>query len=63
MHDAQGRVIVAPERDLKNVAHVYCENSDIAERTAGDQKYGVRPWAADSALAERLWRLSAAMAG
>jgi hypothetical protein len=82
VHDAQGQVIVAPERDLKNTAQgaattvwcatspmlagmggVYCENSDIAERTTGDQKYGVRPWAADPALAERLWQLSAAMTG
>jgi hypothetical protein len=40
---------------------VYCENSDIAELTTGEQKYGVRPWAADTALAERLWLLSEAM--
>jgi NAD(P)-dependent dehydrogenase (short-subunit alcohol dehydrogenase family) len=82
VHDENGELINAPERDLKNVAQgaatavwcatspmldamggVYCENSDIAELTAGDQKYGVRPWAADAALAERLWQLSAAMRG
>jgi len=80
VHDANGELINAPERDLKNVAQgaattvwcatspalegmggVYCENSDIAELTTGNQKYGVRPWAADAALAERLWQLSAAM--
>ena len=82
VHDANGELINAPERDLKNVAQgaattvwcatspalegmggVYCENSDIAELTSGNEKYGVRPWAADAALAERLWQLSAAMTG
>lgn len=48
---------------LNGMGGVYCENSDIAELTAGNQKYGVRPWAADPALAERLWQLSAAMTG
>jgi len=82
VHDANGELINAPDRDLKNVPQgaativwcatspaldgiggVYCENSDIAELTSGNEKYGVRPWAADAALAERLWQLSAALTG
>ncbi len=82
VHDDNGELINAPERDLKNVAQgaativwcatspaldgiggVYCENSDIAELTSGNEKYGVRPWAVNAALAERLWQLSAAMTG
>ncbi|MDB5562823.1 MAG: oxidoreductase [Hyphomicrobiales bacterium] len=39
---------------------VYCENCDIAELApVGDtRKTGVRPWAADPILADRLWSLS-----
>ena len=46
---------------LDGMGGVYCENSDIAELTRDGQKYGVRRWAADAALAERLWLLSEAM--
>jgi hypothetical protein len=39
---------------------VYCENCDIAEAVAADfpEPRGVRPWASDPVLAERLWKKS-----
>lgn len=44
---------------------VYCENVDIAPVVAPDdaRRVGVRPWAVDPVLAERLWRLSAGLTG
>lgn len=80
VHDDQGRLINAPERDLKNVAQgaattvwcatspalagvggVYCEDCDIAPLAADGPGAGVRPWAIDGGLAERLWLASEAM--
>lgn len=84
VHDDDGHVIVAPERDLKNpqqgaataiwcatsaqlagLGGVYCENCDVARiNVAGSaERGGVRPWAVDPDLAERLWRLSEALTG
>lgn len=84
VHDANGQVIVAPERDLKNVQQgaattvwcatsaqldglggVYCENCDVARINAAGsgERGGVRPWAVDPDLADRLWRLSESLTG
>jgi NAD(P)-dependent dehydrogenase (short-subunit alcohol dehydrogenase family) len=53
---------VSPQLD--GLGGVYCEDCDIAggneSREAGA---GVRPWAADPALAERLWQLSEKLTG
>ncbi|TFW21675.1 oxidoreductase [Duganella callida] len=78
VHDADGRLINDPARDLKNVQQgaatavwcatsaqldgiggVYCEDCDIAAVEA-EQRRGVRPWAIDPMLADRLWDVSAA---
>jgi hypothetical protein len=44
---------------------VYCEDVDIAEAVPADfpEARGVRPWASDPALAERLWQQSEAWTG
>jgi hypothetical protein len=44
---------------------VYCENVDVARAVPADstQAPGVRPWAVDAGLAERLWHLSERLAG
>lgn len=44
---------------------VYCEDCDIAEAVPADslKPTGVRPWAIDPDLAERLWRLSERLTG
>ena len=43
----------------------YCEDSNIASTVPADstELLGLRPWAADPALAERLWALSEEMTG
>jgi NAD(P)-dependent dehydrogenase (short-subunit alcohol dehydrogenase family) len=82
VHDADGNVIVDPDRDLKSVAQgaatsvwcatspqlaglggVYCENCDIARLAPedSDESGGVRPWAVDADLADRLWQMSERM--
>jgi NAD(P)-dependent dehydrogenase (short-subunit alcohol dehydrogenase family) len=45
---------------LEGLGGVYCEDVDIAEAVAADfpEPRGVRPWAMDPALAERLWTKS-----
>jgi NAD(P)-dependent dehydrogenase (short-subunit alcohol dehydrogenase family) len=84
VHDADGNVIVDPDRDLKSVAQgaatsvwcatspqlaglggVYCENCDIARLAPEDstEMGGVRPWAVDADLADRLWQMSERMTG
>ncbi|MEB2848042.1 SDR family NAD(P)-dependent oxidoreductase [Endobacterium cereale] len=47
---------------LDGIGGVYCENSDIAsvERTASK---GVRPYAVDPEIAERLWKVSVNLTG
>jgi hypothetical protein len=44
---------------------VYCENCDIAVAVSADSKamLGVRPWAIDPDLANRLWSLSETLTG
>ncbi len=50
----------ATSPQLAGLGGVYCENSDIAAPVPADStgKSGVRPWATDPALAERLWTLT-----
>jgi NAD(P)-dependent dehydrogenase (short-subunit alcohol dehydrogenase family) len=45
---------------LEGLGGVYCENCDIAVAVPADstEDLGVRPWAVDPELADRLWRLS-----
>jgi NAD(P)-dependent dehydrogenase (short-subunit alcohol dehydrogenase family) len=54
---------VSPQLD--GLGGVYCEHTDIAEAVAADKPTpgGVRPWAIDPELAERLWKLSEDMTG
>lgn len=44
---------------------LYCENCEVAEAVPADSTalLGVRPWAIDPVLAERLWQVSAEMTG
>jgi hypothetical protein len=44
---------------------VYCEDADIAEALPAEstELRGVRPWAMDPALAERLWLATEAWTG
>lgn len=50
----------ATSPQLEGMGGVYCEDVDIAEAVPADfpEPRGVRPWAADPDLAERLWTLS-----
>jgi len=50
---------------LEGVGGVCCENCDIANIAADGSRDrdGVRPWAVDPELAERLWRLSEMLSG
>jgi hypothetical protein len=50
----------ATSKQLEGQGGVYCEDVDIAEAVPGDSPApgGVRPWATDRDLAERLWTLS-----
>jgi NAD(P)-dependent dehydrogenase (short-subunit alcohol dehydrogenase family) len=52
----------ATSAQLDGKGGVYCEDVDIATAVAADspEPGGVRPWATDPALADRLWRLSEA---
>jgi NAD(P)-dependent dehydrogenase (short-subunit alcohol dehydrogenase family) len=55
----------ATSPQLEGMGGVYCEDVDIAELVAADAKLpvGVRPWAVDPALAERLWSVSEGWTG
>jgi NAD(P)-dependent dehydrogenase (short-subunit alcohol dehydrogenase family) len=59
---AAASVWCATSKQLDGKGGVYCEDVDIAEAVPGDSPDpgGVRPWATDPALAERLWILSEA---
>lgn len=47
---------------LNTIGRVYCEDCDVAALHTGDPgQPGVNPWAADTELAEHLWRLSEQM--
>jgi len=50
---------------LDGMGGVYCEDVDIAEEVPADspEPRGVRPWAIDPELAERLWTLSEGWSG
>ncbi len=55
----------ATNAQLDGKGGVYCEDCDIAELVPPDSKdfSGVRPWAVDPALADKLWSLSERMTG
>jgi NAD(P)-dependent dehydrogenase (short-subunit alcohol dehydrogenase family) len=55
----------ATNAQLNDEGGVYCEDCDVAVLVpADDQGFsGVRPWAVDPALADRLWTLSEEMTG
>ena len=55
----------AVNRQLDRLGGVYCENCNIAEPVPADSEEprGVRPWAMEPALAERLWMLSEKITG
>lgn len=55
----------ATNAQLEGKGGVYCEDCDIAVAVAADDKgfTGVRPWAIDPVLADRLWALSERMTG
>lgn len=55
----------ATNAQLDGKGGVYCEDCDIAVAVPADDKgfSGVRPWAVDGALADRLWETSERMIG
>ena len=55
----------AVSRQLDGRGGVYCEDCNIAEPVPADSQEarGVRPWAMDPALAEKLWALSEKITG
>ncbi|MGD9815433.1 MAG: oxidoreductase [Hyphomonadaceae bacterium] len=55
----------AANAQLDGKGGVYCEDCDIAVQVPADDKgfSGVRPWAIDPVLADRLWALSERMTG
>jgi NAD(P)-dependent dehydrogenase (short-subunit alcohol dehydrogenase family) len=54
----------AANRQLDGIGGVYCEDCDVAELVSGDSEgSGVRAWAIDRTLAERLWTLSERLVG
>jgi len=58
-------VWAAVSQQLDGLGGIYCENCNIAEPVPADSEEarGVRPWAMDPALAERLWTLSEKITG
>jgi hypothetical protein len=50
---------------LDGLGGVYCEDCNIARAVPADSTdlLGVRPWATDPALAERLWETSVELTG
>lgn len=55
----------ATNAQLDGKGGIYCEDCDIAVAVPADDKgfSGVRPWAIDQALADKLWTLSERMTG
>jgi NAD(P)-dependent dehydrogenase (short-subunit alcohol dehydrogenase family) len=51
--------------ELEGVGGVYCENINIARMASADDQFqkGVRDWAIDPDVAERLWEMSAKLTG
>jgi len=62
---ASTSVWCATNTQLEGQGGVYCEDCDIAVAVPADDKgfSGVRPWAIDPALADKLWTLSEKMTG
>ena len=55
----------ATNAQLDGQGGVYCEDCDIAQAVSADSQEwrGVRPWAIDPDIADKLWALSERMAG
>ena len=55
----------AVSHELDALGGLYCENCNVAEAVPADSQEarGVRPWAMDPGLAERLWTLSEKITG
>jgi len=55
----------ATSEQLDGRGGVYCEDCDIAFAVSADssEPHGVRPWAIDPSLANRLWGLSESLTG
>lgn len=56
----------ATSPEIEGLGGLYCEDCNIAEAVSDDVTYlgpGVRPWAMDQDLADRLWELSERMTG
>ena len=55
----------ATSPQLEGMGGVYCEDVDIAKTVSADEPVtvGVRPWAIDPALADRLWKLTEGWTG
>jgi hypothetical protein len=55
----------ATSPQLDGMGGVYCEDCDIAEAVPADfpEQRGVRPWAIDPSLAERLWTMGKVWTG
>jgi NAD(P)-dependent dehydrogenase (short-subunit alcohol dehydrogenase family) len=55
----------ATSQQLDAMGGVYCEDVDVAEAVPADfpERRGVRPWAMDTDLAERLWTTTEAWTG
>ncbi|MEI4509248.1 SDR family NAD(P)-dependent oxidoreductase [Sphingopyxis sp. CCNWLW253] len=53
----------AVSTQLEGVGGVYCEDCDIAPVAAEGATRGVKPWASDPELADRLWILSERLVG
>lgn len=55
----------ATNTDLNDIGGVYCEDCNIAKTVSADsnEPFGVRPWAIDPEMANRLWEISEKMTG
>jgi hypothetical protein len=60
---AATQVWAATNEKLEGKGGVYCEDCDIAELAMEAESKGVRPYAIDSELADRLWARSEAWTG
>ncbi|MDQ7246308.1 oxidoreductase [Dongia sedimenti] len=62
---ASTQVWCAVSDNLAGMGGVYCENCNVARAEPADSQelLGVRPWARDPLLAERLWKLTETLTG
>ena len=60
---ASTSVWAATSPQLAGLGGVFCEDCDIAVRSDGSSRVGVRDWATDPEQAARLWALSAELTG